>query len=184
VEDAARRAARRGCADRVSFRVGDGMANGLPDAAFDRVWVMESSHLMPRKDTLLAECARVLRPGGRMVLCDIILHRELPMKEVLSRARDFMHLHNAFGRAKMETLDTYERLAQQCGLRLTERLDISQQTLPTFAHWRRKLDQNSEAVRGLIGDGGLEHLQASCAILPQLWNDRILGYGLFVAVKE
>nr|MCH9680838.1 methyltransferase domain-containing protein [Deltaproteobacteria bacterium] len=59
-----------GVADQVSLLVRDGMDNGLPDAAFDRAWVMESSHLMPDKPAMIAECARVLRPGGRLVLCD------------------------------------------------------------------------------------------------------------------
>jgi 27-O-demethylrifamycin SV methyltransferase len=184
VEHAVRRAQERGCSDRVAFSVADGMNNGLPDASFDRVWVLESSHLMPQKDALLAECARVLRPGGRLVLCDIILHRELPLKEVASRAREFIHLHYAFGRAKMETLASYRRFAELAGLRATELMDISDQTFPTFAHWRRNLERHSDEVRALIGDDGHEHFRASCEILPALWKQRIMGYGLMAAVKE
>jgi 27-O-demethylrifamycin SV methyltransferase len=160
------------------------MDNGLPDASFDRVWVLESSHLMPRKDVLLAECARVVRPGGCVVLCDVILGRELPLQEVLSRAQDFIHLHYAFGRAKMETLETYRRFGERAGVRATKLMDISDQTRPTFAHWRSRLESHSEEVRALIGDDGLEHFLASCEILPALWQQRILGYGLIVAVKE
>jgi 27-O-demethylrifamycin SV methyltransferase len=184
VEEARRRAQQRGCADRVSFVLADGMDNGLPDASFDRVWVLEASHLMPRKDVLLAECARVVRPGGRVVLCDVILGRELPLPEVLSRAQDFMHLHYAFGRAKMETLETYRRFGELAGLRATNLMDISDRTLPTFAHWRSRLESHSDEVRALIGADGLEHFRASCAILPALWKQRILGYGLIVALKE
>ena len=184
VEDARRRAHERGCSDRVSFSIADGMDNGLPDASFDRVWVLESSHLMPRKDVLLAECARVVRPGGRVVLCDVILGRELPLSEVLGRAQDFMRLHYAFGRAKMETLETYRRFGELAGLRATKLTDISDQTLPTFAQWHSRLESHSEEVRALIGDDGLGHFLASCEILPALWKERILGYGLIVAVKE
>jgi 27-O-demethylrifamycin SV methyltransferase len=160
------------------------MDNGLPDASFDRVWVLESSHLMPRKDVLLAECARVVRPGGCVVLCDVMLGRELPLSEVLSRAQDFMHLHYAFGRAKMETLETYRRFGELAGLRATKLIDITDQTLPTFVQWRSRLQSHSEEVRALIGDEGLEHFLASCEILPALWKQRILGYGLIVAAKE
>lgn len=183
VEQASRRARERGCADRVSFLAADGMNNGLPDCSFDRAWALESSHLMPRKDALLAECARVVRPGGRVVLCDIILHRDLPLTEVLRRARDFTHLRFAFGRAKMETLATYRGYAERAGLRVTELLDISDQTLATFAHWRRRLENNYEEIRALIGDEGLEHFRSSCDILPALWKQRVLGYGLMVAEK-
>jgi 27-O-demethylrifamycin SV methyltransferase len=184
VEEARRRAQERGCSDRVSFAIADGMDNGLPDASFDRVWVLEASHLMPRKDVLLAECARVLRPGGRMVLCDVILGRDLPLAEKLSRAQDFLHLHYAFGRAKMEALETYRRLGERAGLRLTTLTDISDQTFPTFAQWRSRLESHRGEVRALIGEDGLEHFLASCEILPALWQQRILGYGLMVAVKE
>jgi 27-O-demethylrifamycin SV methyltransferase len=184
VEQASRRAQERGCEGRVSFLLADGMKNGLPDASFDRVWALESSHLMPRKDALLAECARVVRPGGRVVLCDIILQRDLPLAEVLRRARDFTHLRYAFGRAKMETLATYRQYAESAGLRAIELRDISDQTLPTFAHWRRRLESNCEEVRALIGEEGLEHFRASCDILPAYWQQRILGYGLMVAEKD
>jgi cyclopropane fatty-acyl-phospholipid synthase-like methyltransferase len=139
---------------------------------------------MPRKKALLAECARVLRPGGKVVLCDIILRCDLPLVQVFSRAKDFIHLHYAFGRAKMETLETYRRYAEDTGLRITELMDISDQTFPTFAHWRGKLERNSEAVRSLIGDDGLEHFRASCDILPAFWTQHIFGYGLMAAVKE
>jgi 27-O-demethylrifamycin SV methyltransferase len=184
VEHARRRAQERGCADRVSFMVADGMDNGLPDASFDRIWVLESSHLMPRKDALLAECRRVMRPAGRLALCDVILQRDLPLAEVLSRSQDFIHLHYAFGHAKMETLGTYKRFAELAGLRVTELTNISDQTFRTFSHWGRQVETNREEVRRLIGDDGLDHFRASCDILPELWNQRLLGYGLMVAEKN
>ena len=42
-----------------------------PTRRFDLVWVLESSHLMRDRPALISECARVLRPGGRVVLCDL-----------------------------------------------------------------------------------------------------------------
>jgi 27-O-demethylrifamycin SV methyltransferase len=184
VEHARRRAHERGSSDRVSFLIADGMNNGLPPGSFDRIWVLESSHLMPRKDTLLAECARVMRPGARLALCDIILPQELPMATVLSRAQEFIHLNYAFGRAKMETLSTYRTFAERAGLRVIESTDISDQTFRTFAEWSDRVEQNAEQVRALIGDDGLEHFRASCRILPSLWSQRILGYGLLIAQKD
>jgi 27-O-demethylrifamycin SV methyltransferase len=183
VEQAQLRAQRLGCSDRASFRIGDGMDNGMPDASFDRVWILEASHLMPHKDRLLAECARVLRPGGRVVLCDIILRRPLTPAEVLRRSRDFLHLHYAFGHAKLETLATYRRFAESAGLAVVESMDISDRIFPTLDHWRRRLEENREEVRALIGDDGVEHFRASCEILPTLWNEQLFGYGLVAASK-
>ena len=69
------------------FQQRDGTNNGLPDAAFDVIWVLESSHLMRDRKALLGECVRVLAPGGRLVLCDIIRKREIPFLEVRARKR-------------------------------------------------------------------------------------------------
>jgi ubiquinone/menaquinone biosynthesis C-methylase UbiE len=60
------RAAAEGLAERTAFELRDGMDNGFPDGSFDRVWALESSHLMRDRDRMVSECARVLRPGGRM----------------------------------------------------------------------------------------------------------------------
>jgi 27-O-demethylrifamycin SV methyltransferase len=184
VELANTRAQQRNCADRVRFKIGDGMANGIGDALFDRIWVLESSHLMPRKDALLAECARVLRRGGRLVLCDIILRRALPRAEILRRSRDFLHLHYAFGHAKLEELSTYHQAAEAGGLEIQELLDISDRIYPTLGHWRSRIDTHSDAVRALIGDEGVEHFRASCEILTDLWQAQRFGYGLVSAVKR
>jgi len=183
VEHARLRAQAMRCADRVTFVVADGMNNGLPGASFDRAWVLEASHLMPRKDLLFAECARCLRRGGRMVLCDIILRRELPRADVLSRSREFLHLHYAFGHAKLEALAAYRRFAESAGLEVEQALDISDAVFPTLRHWSHRIEEHREEVRALIGDDGAEHFRAACDFLPTLWNEKLFGYGLIAAVK-
>ena len=99
-------AADRGLAGAV-FEQRDGTDNGLDDGTFDVVWVLESSHLMRDKTALLGECVRVLAPGGRLVLCDIIRKRDIPFLEVRARREDFALLRRAFGDAHMEPLDDY-----------------------------------------------------------------------------
>jgi tocopherol O-methyltransferase len=44
--------------------VRDWLANGLPDACFDRAYAIESSEHMPDKQRFFDEAFRVLRPGG------------------------------------------------------------------------------------------------------------------------
>ena len=47
----------------------DWLDNRLPDGSFDRAYAIESSEHMVDKDRFFAEAARVLRPGGRLVVC-------------------------------------------------------------------------------------------------------------------
>ena len=70
----------------------DGTDNGLGDGSFDVTWALESSHLMRDRKALLGECTRVLAPGGRFVLCDIVRKREIPFTEVRARRDDFATL--------------------------------------------------------------------------------------------
>ena len=47
----------------------DWLANGLPAMSYDRAYAIESSEHMADKGRFFAEAHRVLRPGGRLVVC-------------------------------------------------------------------------------------------------------------------
>ncbi|MDQ3760353.1 MAG: methyltransferase domain-containing protein [Actinomycetota bacterium] len=65
-------AARRGLTDRVHFDVADFTATPFPDGSFDVVWAVESLCHAPRKAAFYREAARLLRPGGRVVIADFV----------------------------------------------------------------------------------------------------------------
>lgn len=65
-------AIRRGVTDRVQFEVADFTATPFPDASFDVVWAVESMCHAPRKAAFYREAARLLRPGGRVVVADFV----------------------------------------------------------------------------------------------------------------
>ncbi|MFN3597797.1 MAG: methyltransferase domain-containing protein [Rubricoccaceae bacterium] len=52
-----------------SYRVRDWLENDLPTAHFDAAVAVESTTHMPERPRVFGEIARVLRPGGRLVLC-------------------------------------------------------------------------------------------------------------------
>lgn len=66
-----RLALERGLAN-VAFQVGDVEALTFADASFDLVASRYSAHHWPRPQRALAEFHRVLRPGGRVLLGDIV----------------------------------------------------------------------------------------------------------------
>jgi tocopherol O-methyltransferase len=65
-------AVRRGLTDRVHFDVADFTATPFPESSFDIVWAVESLCHAPRKAAFYQEAARLLRPGGRVVVADFI----------------------------------------------------------------------------------------------------------------
>ena len=180
-------AARARAADRgvraASFEQRDGTDNGFEDGRFDLVWVLESSHLMRDRQALIAECARVLRPGGRVVLCDLLRQREIPFAEVRERRVDFATLRIAFGDAHMETPEFYTSAAEAQGLGVDRLDDLTAATLPTFDRWRANAEEHRDVVSALIGADGLRAFVRSCDLLEEFWRDGTFGYGLISAVK-
>lgn len=184
VEEACRLSLARGLSPTVAFLLRDGMDNGLPENLFDRVWIMQSSHFMMDKRRLLDECVRVLRPGGRIVLGDIMLRLPLPMIEVVRHRKEFLLLHRVFGRAKMEPLQSYQSMAEESGLRVDVIEDISAQTFPTFDHWRQNAIARRDDVIPLVGETLWREFLAACDVLERFREQGLLGYGILAGVRE
>jgi ubiquinone/menaquinone biosynthesis C-methylase UbiE len=62
----------------VEFRTGFGESVPVPDAWADVVISNGVLNLMPDKVAALTEMARVLKPGGRLQLADILVDKEVP----------------------------------------------------------------------------------------------------------
>jgi cyclopropane fatty-acyl-phospholipid synthase-like methyltransferase len=183
LEAATERARAAGVGDRVSFQLRDGMDNGLPDASFDRVWVLESSHLMRERDRLIAECARVLKPGGQMALCDVMLRRPMPFEEVRAALRPLTLLREVFGDARMEEMATYVALAEDSGLRVEQTEDLTAASRPTFTRWRENAAGQHDRVVGRFGADDWTKFVDACNVLEQFWDEGRFGYGLVAASK-
>ncbi len=61
-----------GLADRTRFLAGDATATGLPDGSADAAMTVHVAMNIPDKAALYAEAVRLLRPGGRFVVYDVL----------------------------------------------------------------------------------------------------------------
>ena len=80
--------ARLGLADRVTHRVGDALALDMSGEPFDVVWTQNSGMNITDKERLYAGFARVLRPGGLLVLQEPMAGPVQPVVFPVMWARD------------------------------------------------------------------------------------------------
>lgn len=80
--------ARSGLSRHVGFVVADALDLPFGDDGFDVVWTQHSSMNVEDKDRLYGEARRVLRPGGRLALHEVMTGRHIPVRFPVPWATD------------------------------------------------------------------------------------------------
>ena len=105
-------AAAEGLSSRASFAVGDAERLGVADGSVDAVLCECALCTFPDKRSAAAEFARTLKPGGRLLLSDIVIDRDALGPELQSFAARVACFADALD------VDGYLRLLQGAGLRV------------------------------------------------------------------
>lgn len=152
-----------GLSERVSFVCGNALEMPFGDAAFDVVISQEAFCHVPDKPRLIAECSRVLKPGGRMAFTDILAtdRTQEATRTRLGREMTFCEL---------ATAEQYRALFEAAGCRVADTVDLG-------AEWAVILKHRLAMYRGLEGQTvarfGQDHFDA--------WDS---AYSFFVAQFE
>jgi ubiquinone/menaquinone biosynthesis C-methylase UbiE len=158
----------------VSFRHGNALDMPFGDATFDVVIGQEAWCHVPDKLRLIAECTRVVRPGGVIAYTDILRRTALTEAES-ERLREEMSFPT------LETQVGYIGLLEGQGCVMREQDDLS-------GHWARILVDRLAMYRGLreetarkFGEAHFRRWDDTYAFFVGLFNAGKLGGGRFVA---
>lgn len=123
-------AQRLGMADRVTFAVGDALALDLADGSADAVTVMHVGMNIADKPGLMAEVARVLRPGGQAVAFDVMRTGAGEVSYPMPWASDPAHSHLA-------SVEDYTAAMNAAGLEVGASVDLTDTVLAAIDTARR-----------------------------------------------
>ena len=163
----------------------DWLDNHLGDAAFDCAYAIESSEHMVDKAGFFTEAMRVLRPGGRLVVCAWLARTDPNTFEI----RHLLEPICREGRLpSMGSREDYEGLAQTAGFASLGYDDISREVRRTWAIVGRRV------ARRLLTDRAFRRLALSPSTrnrsflfsLPRLriaLRTGAMRYGVFVWEK-
>ena len=165
----------------LTFHVRDWLDNALPDGGQHGAYAIESTEHIADKAGLFREAARVLKPGGRLVVC-AWLSKDSPSRW---RVKHLLEPICREGRLPgMGTRGEYEQWAADAGFRLLNYQDISRQVRRTWSIVTRrvlgKLVTTSRYRRYLFGRNN-RHRQFALS-LPRLilaYRNGAMRYGVF-----
>jgi ubiquinone/menaquinone biosynthesis C-methylase UbiE len=151
LEKARENARKVGLEEIVEFRKGNIEALPIADASVDAIISNCVINLSPEKDRVYAEAFRVLRPGGRIMVSDIVLDRALP-QEVLDSIDAYL---GCVGGASLRA--EYLETIAKAGFRevRVERessfIDAISFDDPQVRQAMERLDLSEEEARGYVG---------------------------------
>jgi ubiquinone/menaquinone biosynthesis C-methylase UbiE len=154
VELATELTARTGLGESARFVAGSALAMPFRDAAFDAATLIHVGMNIADKPRLFAEIRRVLRPGGRFGLFEVMRAAEgplpMPMPWADSEATSFV-----------ETPGTYRRLLEEAGFRVRGERDRSAFVLALAESMRARIAAEGLPILGLhlvVGPTALERV--------------------------
>ena len=161
-------------ADRLAFLMSEALALPFAEGAFDGAWALESIFHVPDRAGALREIARVLRPGARLVLTDLVELRPLD-----ARQRGVVA---ALQIASLAGPEDYRGLLSDAGLECLEVQDLSARVRRSIGETLAATDARRGELVESYGEALYETMRRLLPELEALYADK-LGYVLVVARK-
>jgi tocopherol O-methyltransferase len=182
---ATERAEEAGLAAAVQFQVADALDMPFANDTFDFVWSMESGEHMPDKEKFLAECYRVLKPGGTFLMATWC-HRPITPATgqlTIDEQQHLAEIYRVYCLPYVISLPEYEAIAHHLPFQNIRTADWSDAVAP---FWDIVIDSTFEpqAIFGLL-QSGWSTIQAalSLGLMSRGYRRGLIRFGLLCANK-
>jgi 2-polyprenyl-3-methyl-5-hydroxy-6-metoxy-1,4-benzoquinol methylase len=148
----------------------------FPDATFDAITCIDAINHLPDRPRVIAEWARLLKPGGHLLFTDPITvtgpltHQEIVMRSSIGF---FLFVPRGYD----------EDVIASCGLRLLVREDATENMAEVAERRLAARESRSAALREIEGERTFEAEQAFLAVAARIAKERRLSRFLFVSQK-
>ena len=170
-------AAQEGVADRATFEPMD--ANRpllLPDASFDAVVCIDAINHLPDRSRTLAEWARVLKPGGHVLLTD-------PITVTGPLSNDEIAIRSSIAFFLFVPLGYDEQVLRDAGFALMVVEDRTENTATVASRWHVARAARADVLRQFEGDETYDGQQTFFEVCARLARERRLSRVVYVAAK-
>jgi len=184
-EQARRIAIRRGLSDKVEFHCSDFTATSFPNASFDVVWAVESLCHAEIKHRFYLEAARLLRPGGRLVIAEFIRTTRRVSQHIEQVIREWL---DGWAIPDLDTAEEHIDAATAAGFRDIDLRDCTIFTRPSLRKLYR-LALLASPINEVMYRLGIRNRTQHANVIASLRQYEALEsdawfYGVLSAIKE
>jgi len=168
---------KRKFSDRVQFRIGDATRpSPFPDSSFDAITCIDAINHFPERPRVIAEWARLLKPGGRLLFTDpVTVTGPLSNAEAAVRSSAGFYLFVPHGYD--------EAVIAQCGLHLQACEDVTGNVVKIAAARHAARELRSVELCEIEGNRAYERQQEFLAAAARLAREGRLSRFLYVSEK-
>ncbi len=170
-------AAQRGLKQRGQFQTADATTQlPFPNASFDSITCIDAINHLPNRPRVIADWARLLKPGGRMLFTD-------PITVTGPLTNDEIAIRSSIGFFLFVPAGYDERVIGQCGLRLMVYEDVTTNMAEVAERRRAARASRSAALREIEGDQTFEGQQEFFAVASRVAREGRLSRFVYVPEK-